>query len=425
MSHGPGGASPRGRIARATPDDTARQALALAEARLQSEATAAGERFPLTQARVAVVGAGAMGSTIAMAAAKAGLDVVLVDRDPARLRAAVADIDRWSERTTGAGSVEYTTDLARIRASKVVIESITEDAALKTELLVAIEDQLQPGTLITTNTSSLDIDQLAMPLRHRARFLGTHFFLPAHRIPVLEVVRGSDTTADAFDQALALAGRLAMMPVCVGNAPKFVGNRLFDCLWQEAVFLVEEGALPEEVDGALEQWGLALGPFATLDRIGLSLIDSVSTRQRQQTPRTSSHGPSPGPSLVGVLCKAGRTGIAAHRGWFDYAPGSRRGVPSDDVRQLLERWSRELGRTRRTVSVDEIVARPVLAVIDEARGLLARGIARRPGDIDVLFTRAYGFPSWSGGPLALAATLGPEALREDAARFPHRGAMQR
>ena len=383
---------------------------------MRSEATAASERVWPSQTVIAVIGAGAMGSTIAMAASAAGLDVVLVDKDPARLRAASADISRWSAGTTGGGAVEYTPELARISRCGTVIESIVEDAEVKSRLLVAVEGHVRPGILITTNTSSLDIDHLAASMRHRGRFLGTHFFLPAHRIPVLELVRGSATTADALEQARALAGRLSKLPVCVGNAPGFAGNRLFDRLWQEAVFLVEEGALPEQVDTALENWGLALGPFATLDRIGLALIDSVTTRQRQQAPSVSA------PSLVGALIKVGRTGVAARHGWFDYTPGSRRGSPSSEVQQLVERWSREQGRTRRTVSVDEIVARPVLAVIEEARDLLARGIASSPGDIDVLFTRAYGFPSWSGGPLGLAAALGPEALQNDAARFPTRGA---
>jgi 3-hydroxyacyl-CoA dehydrogenase len=407
--------SPRGRIAQAMPDKRAQDAMALAEAQLRSEAAAANERDLAIPARIAVIGAGAMGSTIATAAAAAGLDVVLVDQDPARLRTAGADIRRWSANAAGGGTIEYTPELARISGCKLVIESIVEDAALKSRLLVAIESHVGPATLITTNTSSLDIDQLAASMRRRGRFLGTHFFLPAHRIPVLELVRGSATTPEAMQQARAFAGRLSKLPVCVGNAPGFVGNRLFDRLWQEAVLLVEEGALPEEVDSALEQWGLALGPFATLDRIGLALIDSVARRMQLASS-------APVPSLVAALCKAGRTGVAARRGWFDYTPASRRGSPSSEVRQLVERWSREQGLTRRPIPVDEIVARPVLAVIEEARDLLARGIASRPGDIDVLFTRAYGFPAWSGGPLGLAAALGPEALREDAERFPIQGA---
>jgi 3-hydroxyacyl-CoA dehydrogenase len=405
--------SPRGHIAQAAPNQDAQAALALAEAQLRSEAAAASDADLHSAPRIAVVGAGGMGSTIAAAAVAKGLDVVLVDRDPARLQTAGADISRWSAGAADGGLTEYTTDLARISHCNVVIESIVEDVAPKSALLTIIEGHVSPATLITTNTSSLDIDLLAASLRHRGRFLGTHFFLPAHRVPVLELVRGSATTAGAMRQARAFAGRLSKLPVCVGNAPGFVGNRLFDRLWQEAAFLVEEGALPEEVDCALENWGLALGPLATLDRIGLALIDSVATRQ-QQTPA------APLPSLVTALCAAGRDGVAARRGWFDYTPDSRRGSPSSEVHQLVERWSRARGQERRSIPVDEIVARPILAVIEEARKLLARGIASLPGDIDVLFTRAYGFPSWSGGPLALAATLGTAALEDEAARFPHR-----
>jgi 3-hydroxyacyl-CoA dehydrogenase len=413
MSPDLGGASPRGNIARATPTAGARESLARAEARLRSEAPAVRELGLPALAHIAVVGAGAMGSTVAMAAAAAGLDVLLVDKNPARLQAARADISRWSAGAAAGTTVEYTPDLARISGRELVIESIAEDAALKSELLMVIEDHVGPATLITTNTSSLDIDHLAESMRLRGRFLGTHFFLPAHRIPVLELIRGSATTAKALEQARALAVRLSKIPVCVGNAPGFVGNRLFDHLRQEAVFMVEEGALPEEVDNAMENWGLALGPFATLDRIGLALIDSVATRQ-QATPGASV------PSLITELCNAGRTGVTVRRGWFDYEPGSRRGSPSIEVRQLIERWSRDRGYARRAVPVDEIVTRAVLAVIEEARVLLARGIAGRPGDIDVLFTGAFGFPSWSGGPMGLAEALGTEALRDDAARFPLR-----
>ena len=413
MSRDRGATSLLGHIARAAPNEDAQAALALAEAQLRSEAAVANDADWPSSLGIAVVGAGAMGSTIAAAAVANGLDVMLVDRDPARLQTAGADISRWSAGAAGGGLIEYTTELARISRCNMVIESIVEDLAPKSALLTTIEGHVNPATLITTNTSALDIDQLAASLHHRGRFLGTHFFLPAHRIPVLELVRGSATTAEAMQRARAFAGRLAKMPVCVGNSPGFVGNRLFDRLWQEAVFLVEEGALPEDVESALEHWGLTLGPLATLDRIGLALIDSVATRQ-QHTPA------APMPSLVAALCAAGRTGVAALRGWFDYTPDSRRGSPSSEVRQLVERWSRAQGQERRSIPVDEIVARPVLAVIEEARNLLARGVATRPGDIDVLFTRAYGFPSWSGGPLALAATLGPVALEDDAARFPHR-----
>jgi len=405
--------SPRGHIARVTSNQAARESLALAEAQLRSEAAAA-ERGLSPQTVIAVVGAGAMGSTIATAAAAAGLEVVLIDRDPARLQAAGADISRWCASGAGRGTVEYTLDLARLSRCDVVIESIAEDAALKCELLMAVEGHVRPDTLIATNTSSLDIDQLAASMRHRGRFLGTHFFLPAHRIPVLELVRGADTTAKALLKAQAFAGRLSKLPVCVANAPGFVGNRLFDRLWQEAVLLVEEGALPEDVDSALENWGLALGPFATLDRIGLTLIDAVASRQQQVVPAV------PAPSLVSALIKLGRTGVAAQGGWFNYEPGSRRGSPSREVQQLAERWSREQGWTRRPIQADEIVTRPVLAVIEESRNLLARGTANRSGDIDVLFTRAYGFPSWTGGPLGLAAALGPKALQDDAAQFPRR-----
>jgi len=336
--------------------------------------------------RLGVVGAGTMGRTIALAGLEAGLDVVLVDNNPAQLQTARADLARWAAKAGLAAVPACSDDLVALAGASVVVESVFEDAAIKTGVLRAIEAVVDDHALITTNSSSLDIDRLAAALDRPDRFIGTHFFLPAHRTPVLEIVAGRASAPATSDRAQALALTLGKLPIRAGNCDGYVGNRLFDSFWQEAAFLVEEGAMPEAVDAALTGWGMALGPLATLDRIGNDLLAAVLTRRAAERPGIRQ------PAIVARLVAEGRVGVRAGRGWYDYPDGGRQGVPSA-----------RFDTTGRAVAPEAIVARCVGAVIREGRALLAEGMAQSAGDIDVMFVRAYGFPMATGGPMYLAA----------------------
>lgn len=360
--------------------------LAAEEARLIAGARAAVARLGRRDCRLGVVGAGTMGRTIALAGLEAGLDVVLVDNNPAQLQAARADLARWATKAGLAAVPACSDDLVALAGASVVVESVFEDAAIKIGVLRAIEAVVDDHALITTNSSSLDIDRLAAALDRPDRFIGTHFFLPAHRTPVLEIVAGRASAPATSDRAQVLALMLGKLPIRAGNCDGYVGNRLFDSFWQEAAFLVEEGALPEAVDAALTGWGMALGPLATLDRIGNDLLAAVLARRAAERPGIRQ------PAIVARLVAEGRVGVRAGRGWYDYPDGGRQGVPSA-----------RFDTTGRAVAPEAIVARCVGAVIREGRALLAEGMAQSAGDIDVMFVRAYGFPMATGGPMYLAA----------------------
>jgi len=363
--------------------------LAAEEARLIAGAQAAAARLGRGDRRIGVVGAGTMGRTIALAAIEAGLDVVLVDNTMAQLRSAQADLARWVAKAGLAAVPICADDLAALAGVSIVVESVFEDAAIKTGVLRAIEAVVGDDALITTNSSSLDVDRLAGALDRPDRFIGTHFFLPAHRTPVLEVVAGRASAPATCDRALALALTLGKLPIRAGNCDGYVGNRLFDSFWQEAAFLVEDGASPDAVDAALTGWGMALGPLATLDRIGNDLLAAVLARRAAERPGIRQ------PAIVARLVAEGRTGARAGQGWYDYPDGGRQGVPAAAVTALV-------AAAGQNFAPDAIVVRCVGAAIREGRALLREGMAQSAGDIDVMFVRAYGFPAATGGPMHLA-----------------------
>lgn len=352
---------------------------------------------------VGIVGAGTMGRTIAMAVRLAGLRAILIEHDEAQRRSADEAIKRWSAQAGLSDEVGCTDSLAELAAADIVIEAVFEDLTTKAEVLEVIDRHAGARALIATNSSSLDIDRLGAASRRPENFLGTHFFLPAHRTPVLEIVAGKATSADATRRAMAFAARLGKLAVPAGNCDGYIGNRLFDRFYQEAMFLVEEGATVAAVDDALELWGMALGPFRTLDRVGNDLINGVCRRRASERPGIVL------PDIIGVIHDAGRHGAACGRGWYDYAPNSRRGEPSSDVDVLIEDFARKCGRKRRDIDAEEIIARCVLAVALEGQILIADRIARSEGDIDVMFTRGYGFPASTGGPMFLARAMGASA----------------
>lgn len=371
----------------------------------------------------AIVGAGTMGRGIALALAASGRPVAMIDRDEARIAAARDFLSGWAEREARKAGRDAATpeatlaritcgcDLAAVGEAGIVIESVPEDMALKQALFAQIERHAQDGAILASNSSTLNIDRIAGATARPERLIGTHFFIPAQVTGLLELVPGRLTAPDVTASAAALALELGKLPVVAGNCDGFIGNRLFDRLHEEAMYLVEEGALPAEVDAALEEWGMAIGPFRALDMIDNRLLWSVRKRRRADDP------PRPMPLIGDRLCEAGLAGVATRAGWYLYEPGSREGRPNPAAEALAIDSARQLGLERREIGVQEIVGRCMVAVIAEALDILAQRFARNAADLDAVFRIGYGFPADRGGPLFLGQAIGFGRLAALAVRY--------
>lgn len=384
----------------------------LAEARARAGAVPPDAPDPAAIRRVGVLGAGAMGRGIAMAFAGTGRTVVLADPAPEARAAARAHLTALADRQRAKGRLDdagHAALLARITLAQGVdafagadlaVEAVPEVLTLKQAVLTGIEAALPPGALITSNTSTLDVDALAGALRHPERFIGTHFFMPAQVNRLLELVPSSRTAPDTLAAALALARDLGKSAAIAANGDGFIGNRLFDRFHHEAMAVVEEGAWPEEVDAALEDWGFAIGPFRALDMVGNDIPWGVRVQ------RAARPDPPPQPRVGDALCEAGLLGQKVGRGWYFYDAVTPRGRPYEEARALILRVSRALGRTRRAIGAPEIVGRCLVALMVEGLAMLREGRAARPSDIDVVQVTGYGFPAAVGGPMRLAEALG-------------------
>jgi len=367
--------------------------------------------------RAAVIGAGTMGGGIAMCFANAGIPVTVIDSDPASLKRGLErcasnwartvkggklsqeEMDRRVALMTGSG------ELSDIAGAEVVIEAVFEDMALKERVLAQMDGLALPGTLLASNTSTLDIDRMAAATKRPGDVLGTHFFSPANQMKLLEIVRGKDTSGVSLARAVALAGLLDKVPVVVGNCDGFVGNRMTARRGVQAERLLQEGALPQQVDKVLTDFGYPMGPFAVGDLAGLDI--GAATRKRRGVVFP----------VADALVAAGRLGQKTGRGYYLYEPGARRGTPDPEVTALIERVSAEQGIARRAISDEEILDRVILPMVNEGARILEEGIADRASDIDVVFAHGFGWPAWRGGPMFWADNIGLAEVRDRLNRY--------
>ena len=349
---------------------------------------------------VGVIGAGTMGAGIARAFVAAGVDVALVDRDPAVLERARDQVGRAG--AEAAARLRTGTGLDTLAAADLVVEAVVEDHDVKTAVLAEVAGVVRPAVPLATNTSYLDVDALAAAVPDPRRVLGMHFLAPAHRTPVLEVVRGAQTSADAVDHVLSAARLLGKLPVIVGVCDGFVGNRIFSAYRHQCELLVEEGASPRDVDDALLAVGVAMGPFAVADMSGLD----VAWRARRRRDATSDPRERY-PQAADRLVEKGRLGQKTGAGWYAYAVGDRTPLDDPEAERIIADARAGAGITPRRIGPAEIVERVLTATANEAALVLAEGIAARPGDVDLLLTRGYGFPERLGGPCHWAASLPP------------------
>jgi 3-hydroxyacyl-CoA dehydrogenase len=362
--------------------------------------------------RVAVIGAGAMGRCIAITLARLDKQVTLVDSSAASLQAAREFIEKFvsGQQKKGTLSPEqgerllgaffWSQDMADVRGSELVIEAIPEILTLKQELMRQLESLVDERCILATNTSTLDLDAIAAAIEHPQRVIGTHFFIPAHMTRLLEIVPAQLTSRATLGLVKAMAAAMGKVFVVAGNCDGFIGNRLFDRFHQEAMYLLEEGATPEQVDRVLEDWGMAIGPLRALDMVGNDIPWGVRCQRAVKNPDILQ------PRIGDALCEDGRFGQKTGSGWYHYAAGSREPLPSAETAALLQRISAELGIERREISSDEILGRCILALVNEGCAIVREGFARGAVDIDLAFVNGYGFPQAAGGPMYLAQQLG-------------------
>ena len=359
---------------------------------------------------VAVVGAGTMGAGIAATFLAHGFPVTLIETSGEALERGldrIAEIHRQAVKAGRIDAAESDQRRARLSASidlgdagpcELVIEAVFEDMALKRELFGRLDGIVSPGAILASNTSYLDLDAIALASIRPDRVVGLHFFSPAHAMRLVEVVRGARTSPETLATALKTARRLSKVPVIARVGEGFIGNRIFTAYRAQCELMLEDGALPEEIDRALTAFGFAMGPFAVWDLAGLDI--AWHTRRRLAASRDPKDRTVP---LLDHLCEAGRLGRKAARGWYRYPDGARAGVPDPEVHALILANSLRKGIVRRPVRDEEIVGRALAAIVNEAALVLDEGIAERAGDIDLVLVDGYGFPADRGGPLFWAS----------------------
>jgi 3-hydroxyacyl-CoA dehydrogenase len=362
--------------------------------------------------RVGIVGAGTMGGGIAMACTNAGLDVMLHDTSRDGLDRGVAAIrrnyavsvtrGRFTEDGVSERMARITPqqDLTGFETADVIIEAVFEDMALKQQVFRDLDRVASPGTVLATNTSTLDIDAIASATTRPASVIGLHFFSPANVMRLLEIVRGTVTAPQTLATALGLAKTLGKVGVVVGNGPGFVGNRMMFPYMYETQYMVEEGATPQQVDGALTGFGMAMGMFAVDDMAGLDVAIRVQQALGHFTAPAERR-----PLVQKALVDAGRLGQKTGKGWYIYGE-DRKPQPDPDVIDLIRTRAREAGVPQRTFSNDDIVERAIYALINEGARALELGLALRASDIDTIYVNGYGFPAWRGGPMFYADRVG-------------------
>lgn len=362
---------------------------------------------------VGVIGAGTMGTGIAMAFANAGIPVTLCEVNQTALDRGLATIRKNYEATGAKGkispeeierriaSISSSTNLASIAQVDLVIEAVFEDMEVKKKLFVELDHICKSGAILASNTSRLDVNEIASVTSRPQDVIGLHFFSPANVMRLLEVVRGSKTSLEVIATCMSMAQKIGKTPVLVGVCEGFVGNRMLTPYWREAWFLLEEGATPNQIDHALTDFGMAMGPLRMADLAGLDI--NWVTRKRLAPTRRPDLRYS---KVADRICEAGRFGQKTGAGFYKYSPGSRLPEPDPVVDEMIKECALEAGITRRSITDAEIVERCMLALINEACWILQEGIAQRSSDVDVVYVNGYGFPAWRGGPLFYAETLG-------------------
>ncbi len=363
-------------------------------------------------AAAAIIGAGTMGGGIAMNFANAGIPTVIVETSQEALDRGMGIIRHNYERTARKGRISESDvetrmglltpslDLADVAGADIVIEAVFENMDVKKELFGKLDAIAKPGAILATNTSTLDVNEIAAATSRPEDVIGLHFFSPANVMRLLEEVRGEATAKEVIATCMDLAKRIGKVPVLAGVCHGFIGNRMLHAYFDQAYALLYEGCQPRDVDRAIRDFGFAMGPFAMADLAGLD----VSWRIRQETGQTQ--------PIADRLCEMGRFGQKTGAGFYRYKNGSRKPIPDPEVAAIVEQEGLKLHQARREIGAEEIVNRCMLALVNEGAKILEEGIALRASDIDVTYVHGYSFPVYRGGPMFWAGLMGLDRALE-------------
>jgi 3-hydroxyacyl-CoA dehydrogenase len=375
-------------------------------------------------ASAGVVGCGTMGGGIAMSFANAGIPVVVVETEESALERGLEKIRGLYESSLSKGRLSKddfekrmsllsgTTDFSRLSEADIVVEAVFEEMLVKKNVFGKLDSLGKEGAILATNTSSLDVDEIASATSKPGSVIGTHFFSPANVMKLLECVRGARTSKETIATVFQLAKKLDKVAVLVGVCDGFVGNRMLYAYRRQADFLLEDGALPHDVDQALVDFGLPMGPYAMADLAGLDIGWAVRKRQEATRPKHLRYSTVPD-----RICDLGRFGQKTGAGFYRYEKGSRTPIPDPEIARLIEGVSHDLGIARRSFTPEEIVERCVYALINEGAKILEEGVALRASDVDLVWLHGYGFPRYRGGPMFYADTVGLPKVYDTVARF--------
>jgi 3-hydroxyacyl-CoA dehydrogenase len=372
----------------------------------------------------AVIGAGTMGGGIAMCFADAGIPVLVLENSAEALAKGLARIEqnyqdmvqkgriRAEDKARRMGLIAKAAGYEALRDADIVIEAAFEEMAVKKEVFARLDQVCKPEAVLATNTSYLDVDEIAAATKRPESVIGLHFFSPANVMRLLEIVRGAKTAQDIVATAQALARTIGKVGVVCGVCHGFVANRSRGPLTREASFLVDEGALPQQVDKVLYDFGMAMGPFAVGDVAGIDVGWRARRALDATRPRDQRYSPT-----ADRLYELGRYGQKTGKGWYRYEKGSRAALPDPEVEAVILQSSRDQGIARRTIGDDEILARCLYAAINEGAKILDEKIALRASDIDIMWLYGFAFPRWRGGPMYHADTVGLKRVYETVRGF--------
>ena len=382
------------------------------------------EETPTRQIKkAAVIGAGTMGGGIAMSFLNVGIPVTITDTTQEALDRGVKKIRDNYAATVSKGRLKQeemdkrmglltpATDMGAAKDADIVVEAVFERMDVKQDLFRKLDALAKPGAILATNTSTLDVNQIANATKRPQDVIGTHFFSPANVMRLLEVVRGAKTGKDVLATTMKLGKALKKVPVVSGVCDGFIGNRMLEKYVQQSLFLLDEGATPQQIDGALAKWGMAMGPFTMYDMAGNDIGWEIRKRRAKERPDFV-YG-----KFADRIAEKGWFGQKTGRGWYRYEPGNRKPVADAEVEQMLDAYRKEMGYQTRPIGDDEIVERCMYALANEGAHILEEGIALRASDIDMVYLTGYGFPPYRGGPMFYADTVRLDEVLDAVQRF--------
>ena len=357
-----------------------------------------------------IVGSGTMGGGIAMNFANAGIPVLVLDQDEKNLERGMGVIEKnyqmmvdrgrmtQEQKDMVLGLITPTLSYEDLSDVDIAVEAVYENLELKQEIFKSLDTVTKDNAILASNTSGLDIDAIASSTKRPGKVVGTHFFSPANIMRLLEVVRGKDSSDETMATVMSIGKRMGKAAVVSLNAPGFIGNRMLAGYTYQANMLLLEGALPNQVDSALESFGMSMGPFRMMDLVGLDLGWRARKLANIETPLAN--------KISDALCDQDRFGQKTSKGFYNYSEGSRAPNPAPENEDIYKEISSQNNIERRDISDQEIIDRCILALVNEGARILEEGVAQRSGDMDIVYINGYGFPIWRGGPMFYANQLG-------------------